>query len=105
MQDDYISSASKVWTQMSDPNLTANVNVQLIKESLVITAGLPQVLVTALLYLFLGIAALIVSRRTPGTPFTLAGILTLRSKLSKLQSSEDRTEGWDTQKMSEKADE
>jgi hypothetical protein len=78
---------------------TTTVSGQIIRQSLIITAGLPQVLVTGALYLLLGLAALLVSCRTPGAPFTLAGILMMHSKLAvayllpnKDQPSHDRDE-------------
>jgi len=42
------------------------------------------VLLAAALYLLLGLAAFIVSSRTPGAPFTLAGLLMMHSKLASL---------------------
>ncbi|KZP06429.1 hypothetical protein FIBSPDRAFT_876554 [Athelia psychrophila] len=59
-----------------------DVELQLINQSLVVTAGLPQLIITAVLYLMLALAAVVVSRRTPAVPFTLAGILMLRSELA-----------------------
>lgn len=59
-----------------------DVELQIIKQSLVVTAGLPQLIITAVLYLILGLAAVVISRRTPAVPFTLAGILMLRSELA-----------------------
>jgi len=64
----------------------ATVNGQTIQQSLIITAALPQVVIAASLYLILGFAALIVSLHPPGTPFTLAGLLMMRSKLTALRS-------------------
>jgi hypothetical protein len=69
------------------PNTTVNVDGQLIHKSLVVTAALPQVVAAGVLYVILGIAALMISLRTPGAPFTLAGILMMRSKLDALQIS------------------
>jgi hypothetical protein len=88
-QNAYISSGSKTWMAMSNlPNdATLTVDGQLIHRSLVITAALPQVIASTVLYLILGTAALIISLRTPGAPFTLAGILMMRSKLAALQMS------------------
>ena len=60
------------------------VNGQIIQESLIITAALPQVLVVGALYLLLGLAALLVSFRKQGVPFTVAGVLMMRSKLAAL---------------------
>ena len=67
----------------TDPN-TTTVNGQIIQQSLIITAALPQVLVAGILYLLLGFAAYVVSVRTPGAPFTLAGLLIMHSKLAGL---------------------
>ena len=69
------------------PNTTVNVDGQLIHKSLVVTAALPPVVAAGVLYVILGIAALMISLRTPGAPFTLAGILMMRSKLDALQMS------------------
>ena len=83
IQNAYIESSSKAWMAL---DLVANrtaVNGQMIQQSLTITATLPLVLVTAVLYL-LGLAALLVCFRTPGAPFTLAGVLMMRSKLTML---------------------
>lgn len=60
------------------------VNGQVIRQSLIITAALPQVLLSCGLYLLLGLSAFIICFRTPGTPFTLAGVLMMRSKLTTL---------------------
>jgi hypothetical protein len=60
------------------------VNGQSIQQSLVITAALEQVLLATVLYLLLGLAAFVISFRTPGAPFTLAGLLMMRSKLARL---------------------
>jgi hypothetical protein len=65
------------------PNKTT-VSGQVIQQSLIITAALPQVLVVGALYLLLGLAALLVSFRKPGVPFTVAGVLMMRSKLAAL---------------------
>ena len=68
--------------------MTANrttVNGQMIQQSLTITAALPLALVTAVLYLLLGLTALLVCFRTPGVPFTLTGMLMMHSKLTSLQ--------------------
>ena len=66
---------------------TFTVDGQVIHRSLVITAALPQVIASGMLYLILGIAALIINLRIPGAPFTLAGILMMRSELAALQMS------------------
>ena len=84
IQNAYIGSSSKAWMNL---DLVANrtaINGQMIQQSLTITATLPLVLVTAVLYL-LGLAALLVCFRTPGAPFTLAGVLMMHSKLTSLQ--------------------
>ena len=60
------------------------VSGQVIQQSLIITAALPQVLVVGALYFLLGLAALLVSFRKPGVPFTVAGVLMMRSKLAAL---------------------
>ena len=65
-------------------NRTA-VNGQTIQQSLTITAALPLVLVVAVLYILLGLAALLVSFHTQEAPFTLAGVLMMHSKLTSLQ--------------------
>ena len=57
----------------------------MIQQSLTITAALPLALVTAVLYLLLGLTALLVCFRTPGVPFTLTGMLMMHSKLTSLQ--------------------
>ncbi|KAF7973884.1 hypothetical protein HWV62_14012 [Athelia sp. TMB] len=81
----YMGSASKSWIAMSaNPNTTMNVDLQVIKQSLVIAAGLPQLIITAVLYVLLVLAGFLVSRRAPAVPFTLSGILMLHSKLTKL---------------------
>jgi membrane protein implicated in regulation of membrane protease activity len=69
------------------PNSTT-VSGQVIQQSLIITAALPQVLVAGALYLLLGLAALIISFRTPGAPFTVAGVLMMHSKLAALHLSD-----------------
>lgn len=61
------------------------VNGQTIQQSLTITAALPLVLVAAVLYLLLGLAALLISFRTQEVPFTLAGVLMMHSKLTSLK--------------------
>jgi uncharacterized membrane protein len=69
-------------------DLVANrtvINEQTIQQPLTITTALPLVLVTAVLCLLLGLAALLVCFRTPGAPFTLAGVLMMYSKLTSLQ--------------------
>jgi len=84
--DAYIASGSKSWTQMVNlPNSTLTVDGRLIQQSVIVTAALPQVLVAGALYLILGIAALVISFRTPGAPFTLAGVLMMHSKLVALR--------------------
>ena len=60
------------------------VNGQVIQQSLIITAALPQVLLAGGLYLVLGLSAFIICFCTPGAPFTLAGVLMMRSKLTML---------------------
>jgi hypothetical protein len=66
------------------PN-TTTVNGQIIQRSLIVTAALPQVLAAGVLYLFLGLAGFLVNLRTPGAPFTLAGVLMMHSRLDALQ--------------------
>jgi len=69
--------------------LSANhtsVNGQIIRQSLIITAALPQLLVAGGLYLLLALAALFISFRPPGIPFTLAGMLMMHSKLAALHT-------------------
>ena len=69
-------------------DLVANrttVDGQTIQQSLTITAALPLALVTAVLYVLLGLTALLVSFRTLEAPFTLAGVLMMHSKLNSLQ--------------------
>jgi membrane protein implicated in regulation of membrane protease activity len=58
-----------------------------------VTAALPQIIAAGVLYLILGVAAFIISLRPPGTPFTLAGILMMRSKLVTLGLSWGNVEG------------
>ena len=60
------------------------VNGQVIRQSLIITAALPQVLLTAGLYLVWGLSAFIICFHTLGTPFTLTGILMMHFKLTML---------------------
>jgi membrane protein implicated in regulation of membrane protease activity len=85
-------------TNSSDSTLV--VDGQLIQQSLVVTAALPQVITAGALYLLLGIAALIVSLRTPGAPFTLTGILMMHSKLVALWvSTENTREGEEKDKL------
>ena len=75
------------------PN-TTTVNGQIIQQSLIVTAALPQVLAAGVLYLLLSLAGLLVSLRTPEAPFTLAGILMMHSRLATLQllPSQDKQE-------------
>jgi len=81
--DAYIGSASKSWMKTGmAPDMT--VNGQVIQQSLIITAALPQLIVAGTLYVILGLAALFVTYRPPGTPFTLAGILMMCSKITDL---------------------
>lgn len=75
------------------PNSTMDVELQLIKQSLVVTSGLPQVIITGVLYLLLALAAVIISRRAPAAPFTLAGILMLHSELTSLWAKGTDEEG------------
>jgi hypothetical protein len=67
---------------MALSNMT--VNGQLIRQSLIVTAALPQVMIAGSLYFILGLAALVISLYPPGAPFTLAGLLMMRSKLTAL---------------------
>jgi hypothetical protein len=67
---------------MALSNMT--VNGQLIRQSLIVTAALPQVVIAGSLYFILGLAALVISLYPPGVPFTLAGLLMMRSKLTAL---------------------
>jgi hypothetical protein len=67
-----------------------SVNGQLIQQSLTITAALPQVLVAGALYFLLGLAAVLVTLRVPGAPFTLAGLLMMHTKLKALQLFPER---------------
>ena len=60
------------------------VNGQIIQQSLIVTAALPQVLVAGALYLLLGLASLLISLSSPEAPFTLAGILMMYSRLDNL---------------------
>lgn len=84
-QNGYIVTASKIWTTPSLAQSIAQqmmpINAQYIQQSLLLTAALPQVVVTGALYLILGLAALLVTFHPPEAPFTLAGILMKRSKL------------------------
>ena len=59
-----------------------SINAQYIQQSLLVTAALPQVIITGVLYLILGFAALLVTFHPPEAPFTLAGILMKYSKLA-----------------------
>ncbi|KIM88450.1 hypothetical protein PILCRDRAFT_814352 [Piloderma croceum F 1598] len=81
-QDAYIGSASKAWMVMDLAPANTTVNGQSIQQSLIIAAALPQLVVVGVLYLILSLIALLVSRRTPGAPFTLAGILMMHSELT-----------------------
>jgi hypothetical protein len=66
------------------PNMTT-VNGQIIQQSLIVTAALPQVLAAGVLYLLLSLAGLLISLRIPGVPFTLADMLMMHSRLAALQ--------------------
>jgi len=98
-QDAYIGSASKAWMVMDLAPYNTTVSGQTIEQSLVIASALPQVIVVAALYLFLGLIALFVSLRTPGAPFTLAGILMMHSQLAGLHLLNDK--GYQDDKKSE----
>jgi hypothetical protein len=80
----YIVSASKIWsTDIFGPQQT-QISAQIIQQALLITAALPQVLITGALYLFLGMTGLVVTFRTPRAPFTLAGLLMMHRKLTNI---------------------
>ena len=89
-QNAYIGSASKAWLTADSAPQVLSVNGQLIRQSLTITAALPQVLVAGALYFLLGLAALFVTFRVPGAPFTLAGLLMMHSKLQALRLFPER---------------
>lgn len=76
-------------------SLNTTVNGQIIQQSLIVTAGLPIVLVVGILYLLLSFVALVVSFRKPGAPFTLAGVLMMHSELAALHlsSEDDQSDG------------
>jgi hypothetical protein len=80
------------------------INGQIIEQSLVITSALPQVIVAGVLYLILALAALSISFRQPGAPFTLAGILLMHSTLDALQLFSGKDDKKDSE-SSEKLDE
>jgi hypothetical protein len=90
-QDAYIGSASKAWMVLDLAPANTTVNGQIIQQSLIIAAALPQLVVVGVLYLILGLIALLISRRTPGAPFTLAGILMMHSELTALHILRDES--------------
>jgi len=92
-------------TSILSNDTVLTVDGQNIHRSLVITAALPQVIASGMLYLILGIAALIISLRIPGAPFTLAGILMMRSKLAALQISTVAGETEEKDRLSERTSE
>lgn len=57
------------------------VNGQIIEQSFVVTSAWPLIVVTAVTYLLLILLVIMLSIRTPEAPFTLAGVLTMHSKL------------------------
>jgi hypothetical protein len=95
-QDAYIGSASKSWITTGLSANHTNVNGQTIQQSLIIIAALPQVLIAGGLYLLLALAALVITSRTPGAPFTLAGILMMHSKLAVLCAVPSKDQGFET---------
>lgn len=83
--DAQITSGSKAWTRPGGPNGTMTVNGKVIQSSLIMVAGLPWILASALLFFVLGCMGLVITRRRLAAPFTLAGILMMSSQLEAIQ--------------------
>lgn len=83
-QNAQITSGSKAWTRLvtgDGLNSTMVVDGELIRPSLIMIAGLPWIIASAIILFILGGVGLAITRRKTGAPFALSGILMKFSQL------------------------